>query len=141
CRHGRLVREGGGAHVESQAYLTRWICSALNAPPRSQFALAFQTCVDILRFRKGPEDMPASSTLLWAAIIGAVLVRIVGQATLPAPETTGNPVVVMAVELGLLLLGLKLALRVAGHDARFMQTATAMLGCQLVMSPALLLAR
>ena len=84
--------------------------------------------------------MPASGALLRAVIVGAVLMRIAAHA-IPAPDSTGNPAVLIALELGILLLGLKLALRAAGHEARFTQTATSILGCQLVMAPALLASR
>lgn len=84
--------------------------------------------------------MPASAALLRAALIGAVLLRIAAHA-IPSPESTGNPAVLIALELGILLLGLKVALRAAGHEERFTQTATSILGVQLVMAPALLASR
>jgi hypothetical protein len=104
------------------------------------FAQALETCIGILRFRKGPEDMPASNVLLLAAIGGGVLLRLL-MLLIPSPEPTGNPVVLIALELGICLAGVKLALRSAGHPDRFTQTATAILGCQLVMGPALLAGR
>lgn len=112
----------------------------MNVPSRSAYALAFETCIDILRLRKGPEDMPASAALLRAVIVGAVLMRVAAHAMVGA-ESSGNPAVLIALELGLLLLGVKLALRAAGHQERFTQTATSILGCQLVMAPALLASR
>ncbi len=116
----------------------------MNDSPRSPFTTAVATAVDILRFRKGPEDMPASTALLWAAVVGGIVVRLIGQATISraaeAPDV-GNPLVLMAIELGVPLLCLGFALRAAGHPARFTQTATALLMCQLVMAPALLATR
>lgn len=104
------------------------------------FAQGFETCIGILRFRNGPEDMPASNVLLLAAIAGGVLLRLM-MLLVPSPEPTGNPAVLIALELGISLAAVKLALRSAGHADRFMQTATSILGCQLVMAPALLAGR
>jgi hypothetical protein len=104
------------------------------------FAQALETCIGIVRFRKGPEDMPASRGLLFAAIAGGVLLRL-AMLLIPAPEATGNPAVLIALELGISLACVMLALRAAGHPGRFTQTATSLLGCQLVMAPALLAAR
>jgi hypothetical protein len=117
----------------------------LNVPSRLPFVIGLATAVDILRFRKGPEDMPASTALLWAAVLGGVVVRLVGQASTMgqsvATPAVGNPLVLMAIELGVPLLCLGFGLRMAGHPARFVQTATALLMCQLVMAPALLASR
>lgn len=94
----------------------------------------------ILRLRKGPEDMPAAPALLWLMLLGGVLLRAAAHA-MPAPESTGNPAVLMALELGITLGGVMFALRAAGYPERFTQTATSILACQLVMAPALLAAR
>lgn len=104
------------------------------------FAQALDTCIGILRFRKGPEDMPASRGLLLAVIIGAVLLRL-SMLLVPAPDATGNPLVLIAIDLGISLSCVMLALRSAGHPERFTQTVTSILGCQLVMAPAVIAAR
>lgn len=89
--------------------------------------------------------MPAATSLLWAAIVGGVVVRLVGQASTmgqsASTPSVGNPLVLMAIELGVPLLCLGFGLRMAGHPARFTQTATALLMCQLVMAPAVLASR
>ena len=111
----------------------------MNAPSRSAYAQALEPCIGILRFRKGPEDIPASNALLLAAIGGAVLLRAL-LSLLPWPEPMGNPAVLIALELAICLAGIHFALRSAGHAGRFTQTVTAIFGCQVVMAPALLAA-
>lgn len=107
--------------------------------PSSPYAQVFDTLIGILRFRKGPEDMPASGNLLVAMIIGGVALRAI--ALVMTPDPGGNPAVLIGLEIGVMLLGLKLALRLARHPERFTQTATAWLGAQLVAGPAVLLTR
>jgi len=112
----------------------------LNVPSRPLFIQALDTAVGILRLRKGPEDMPAAPALLWLMLLGGVLLRAAAHA-MPAPESTGNPAVLMALELGITLGGVMFALRAAGYPERFTQTATSILAVQLVMAPALLATR
>jgi hypothetical protein len=112
----------------------------LNSPSRSLFATGLETCVGIVRFRKGPEDLPASIALLAAALAGAVLLRI-ALLSIPTPETTINAVVVMVLDLGMTLLCVFAALRAAGHAARFLQTITAIFGAQVVLAPLLFASR
>ncbi len=83
--------------------------------------------------------MPASTSLLWLVLFGAVLLRAAAH-SIAALESTGNPAVLIALELGITLLCLRIALRAAGHPARFTQTATAYFAVQVVMAPALLAA-
>jgi hypothetical protein len=94
-----------------------------------------------MRFRKGPEDVPASTTLLIAAIAGVVVLNLLLMLALPTPEAAGNPVFRLALELAMLLLSVHLVLRLAGHAERFVQTVTAIFGCQLVLAPALAFSR
>ncbi|HUG72122.1 MAG TPA: hypothetical protein VMK82_01745 [Steroidobacteraceae bacterium] len=112
----------------------------MNSPSRSILAAGFETCVGIVRFRKGPEDLPASTSLLAAALAGAVLLRI-ALLSIPTAETRINPVVVMLLDFGITLLCVFVALRAAGHSARFLQTITAIFGAQVVLAPALFASR
>lgn len=112
----------------------------MNAPARPLIAQAFETCVGIVRFRKGPEDVPASTALLVAAVAGGVLMRIL-LLSLPTPEPPTSPVALIALDIGISLLCLNFALRLASYPERFTQTATAIFGCQVVMAPALLASR
>jgi hypothetical protein len=112
----------------------------LNSPSRSILAAGFETCVGIVRFRKGPEDLPASTSLLAAALAGAVLLRI-ALLSIPTAETGINPAVVMLLDFGITLLCVFVALRAAGHSARLLQTITAVFGAQVVLAPALFASR
>lgn len=113
----------------------------MNEPSRSLIAQAIDTSIGILRLRKGPEDMPASGSLLLAAIVGAVLMRALLYA-MPVPEGPQlNPAVLILLDIGLSIICWMIALRLAGHPARFQQTATSIFACQVVMTPALVLGR
>lgn len=83
--------------------------------------------------------MPAVTSLLVGAIVGAVLLRVAAHAMVQEP--TGNPAVLIALELGILMAGIHLALRAARHPERYAQTITSLLGCQIVAAPALLSTR
>jgi hypothetical protein len=109
----------------------------LNAPSRSTLAAGIDACIGIVRFRKGPEDVPASTGLLLLALAGGVLVRGGSLALLPASERT-MPVVMVAVSMGLTLCFIWIVVQVAGRPERFIQTATALFGAQVVLMPALL---
>jgi hypothetical protein len=120
--------------------LIRRVRSVLNAPFRSVFVAGFEAFVGILRMRKGPEDVPASVPLLTATLVGGVLLRLFLLLAIPA-ETYGSPMVIMALEFGISLLSMALMLHAAGHQERFLQTITAVFGCQLVMAPGLFAGR
>jgi hypothetical protein len=104
------------------------------------FVAGLDAFIGILRMRKGPEDVPASVALLAATLAGGVLLRVLLLVAIPA-ETHGNPLVTMALEIGISLLSMVLMLRAAGHSPRFLQTTTAVFGCQLVLAPALFAGR
>jgi hypothetical protein len=112
----------------------------LNSPAPSTFVAGLQTCVGIIRFRKGPEDLPASIGLLAAALTGMVLSQFALLA-LPTEESHINPLVVMLLDLALWLSGVFVALRAAGHSARYVQTMTAIFGTQVVLAPVLFVIR
>lgn len=109
----------------------------MNAPSRSLLAAAFEACVGIVRSRKGPEDVPASAALLVTVLAGTVLLGLASLA-IPVPESRGNGIVLIALDIGLWLAGVRLILQVAKRPERFLQTVTAIFGCQLVLAPLLL---
>lgn len=109
----------------------------MNSPSRPLIAEALETAVDILRLRKGPEDMPASTTLLWIFLVAGVLLQLSGMA-LPVEQEWGSMPVLIALDLVVTLIGVRFALNMAGHPARFTQTMTALFACQAVILPALL---
>lgn len=94
--------------------------------------------LDIARFRRGPEDLPASLSLLGFAIVGTGLSRLLMASLLPM-GVAANPLVFVAITLAGSALFLALLLRAAGKQERYLQTATASFGFQMVMAPLLLL--
>jgi hypothetical protein len=94
----------------------------------------FGTFLDIARLRRGPEDLPVSARLLLTTVVVYVLVDALMLAVLPVPA---NPAALVAIDVAVTLLWYGMVLRLAGKPERFLQTATAVMGFQLVMAPAL----
>jgi hypothetical protein len=92
---------------------------------------------DIVRFRKGPEDLPVSQALLAYCVIASIAVRMLAVRILPMPYQ-GNPLAILLLDAGVTLLFVSLVLALARRPERFLQTATAVFGYQLVMLPLLL---
>lgn len=109
----------------------------MNAPFRSILAAGIDAWIGIVRFRKGPEDVPASTGLLLLALAGGVVLRGATLALLPASERT-MPVMMVGLSMGLSLCFIWVIVRVARVPERFVQTATALFGAQVVLMPALL---
>lgn len=93
--------------------------------------------VDIARFRKGPEDVPASRAVLGWCVIAGVALRALASRTMPMPFK-GNVLAILAVDAGTSLLFLALVLAVVRRPERFVQTGSAVFGFQLVMLPVLI---
>lgn len=109
----------------------------MNAPFRSAFAEGLRVCVDILRLRRGPEDMPSGVGVLVGMVACQLLLSVMLLAR-PPGELHGNPVVLMCIEIIFTLAGLKLVLQMARHPERFLQTAASVFGCRLLMAPLLI---
>ena len=97
---------------------------------------AFRTYVDIVLFRKGPEDLPVSQPLLFITIILNVIVGLTLGSAIPLPEY--NRIAVTAFETVFVLAWYWALLRVAGRPERFLQTSTAVFGYQTILLPAYL---
>jgi hypothetical protein len=102
---------------------------------RALFDLFFDICL----LRRGPQDIPASSTLLWLCVL-AYLVS--GYAALLAGVGAAYPLhslLLALADLGLLVAMSYIVLRTLGHSARLAQTLTALTGCgtllQLIALP------
>jgi hypothetical protein len=88
-----------------------------------QFLKAF---LDIVLWRRGPQDLPGSRLLLGVAVAAYVAVSIVQLALLEEPPATWFVFVVLDP---LLLAGWTYGLlRLFGREARFLQTAAAIFG-------------
>ena len=90
--------------------------------------------VDIVLWRRGPQDLPASRLLF--AIVATVYVAVsLLQMVLFAPATpSGAWFMIVALDPALLVGGTYLLLRLFGHPERFLQTATAILGTGALLS-------
>ncbi|MBX5462366.1 MAG: hypothetical protein IRZ28_14905 [Steroidobacteraceae bacterium] len=87
--------------------------------------------------RKGPQDVPASSLLLGLTVIGYFLVNFILSLVLPPIESWQLQLV---VEVAFMLGWYAVLLRAFGKPERFLQTATAMFGYQIVLAPLWILA-
>ncbi|MBS1214980.1 MAG: uncharacterized protein H6R26_3597 [Proteobacteria bacterium] len=87
--------------------------------------------VDICLFRRGPQDVPASQVLFGLA---GLAYFIVGIALLGLEGLWSDAILQVLVE-SLILLGFVWTnLKFIGFQARFLQTATAMLACDALIS-------
>jgi hypothetical protein len=82
--------------------------------------------LDIVLWRRGPQDLPASRLLFWLTMAAYVAVSAMQLALLEEPDATW---LVFLVLDPLLLTGcVWLMLKLYGHPERFEQTAAAVLG-------------
>jgi hypothetical protein len=82
--------------------------------------------LDIVLWRRGPQDLPASALLFVLVTAAYVAVSVVQLMMLH--EAGGVWFVFVVLDPALLLGGTWLLLRLFGHPERFLQTATAVLG-------------
>jgi hypothetical protein len=106
----------------------------LSERPPGTLVGTLQLFADITRFRKGPEDVPASTALLGYCILIGVGIRALAVFALSVPSG-GNPLVMPVIDTVATLLYFALVLNLARHPERFLQTVTAIFGYQLVMLP------
>jgi hypothetical protein len=93
--------------------------------------------LDIVLWRRGPQDLPASPVLLSLAGAAYVAVSLLQLATLDEPM--GAWLVFVVVDPVLLLAGVYGLLRLFGKRERFLQTASAVLGTGAVLGLCLFL--
>jgi hypothetical protein len=93
--------------------------------------------VDIVLWRRGPQDLPASPVLLALAAAAYVAVSIVQLALLDEPAAAW--VVFVVLDPILLTAGTWLLLRLFRRQERFLQTAAAVLGTGAVLGLVLFL--
>ncbi len=87
--------------------------------------------IDIVLWRRGPQDLPASSLLLAVSVAAYVAVSVVQLALLG--ETTATWLFFVVVDPLLLAAWVWLVLRLFGHAERFVQTASAIFGTGAVL--------
>jgi hypothetical protein len=93
--------------------------------------------LDIVLWRRGPQDLPASRMLLWLTAAAYVAVSILQLALLDEPA--GAWIVFVVLDPLLLTAGTYLLLKLFGKAERFLQTATAVLGTGVVLGLCLFL--
>ncbi len=87
--------------------------------------------VDIVLWRRGPQDLPASSLLLATAVAAYVAVSVVQLALLG--ETAATWLFFVVADPLLLAAWVWLVLKLFGHAERFVQTAAAVFGTGAVL--------
>jgi hypothetical protein len=99
-----------------------------------QFLKAF---ADIVLWRRGPQDLPASRLLLWLTAAAYVAVSILQLVLTDEPAAAW--LIFVLLDPLLLTSGVYLLLKLFGKADRFLQTATAVLGTSVVLGLALFL--
>lgn len=100
---------------------------------------ALRTFLDIVLFRRGPEDLPVSQSLLLVTIAANVLLGLAFDAALPRPEF--NRVPLALAEVAFVVAWYWALLQIARRPERFLQTATAVFGVSIVILPVYTLAQ
>lgn len=93
--------------------------------------------LDIVLWRRGPQDLPASRLLLWLTAAAYVAVSIAQLMLLD--EAPAVWIVYVIIDPALLAGCVYVLLKLFGKDARFLQTTTAVLGTGVVLGLALFL--
>lgn len=97
----------------------------------SAIKVLFLAFFDICRFKKRPQDIPASKNLLMLCILiyGLLSIFIAGLY-----QETEQAILGSFIELGLLLLFSWAMLKTSGKAVRWLQTVTAMIGTNLIIN-------
>ncbi len=119
---GRLVDQSCIAHRTGDLRVE----SPFLRPPRQPVLQFLKVFLDIVLWRRGPQDLPASVLLL--VLVTALYVAVSVVQLLMLHEVGGVWFVFVLLDPVLLLGGTWLLLRLFGHPERFLQTATAVLG-------------
>jgi hypothetical protein len=82
--------------------------------------------------RKGPQDLPASHVLLGLTVVGYWLIRYVFSLLMPPADHWRLH---LLIEVVFTLVWYAVLLRAVGKPERFMQTATAIFGSLLLLTP------
>lgn len=88
-------------------------------------------CLDIVLWRRGPQDLPASTLLLAMAVAVYLAVSAVQLALLG--ESAATWLFFIVVDPLLLAAWLWMVVRLFGHGERFLQTAAAVFGTSAVL--------
>lgn len=97
--------------------------------------LLLRALLHLCLFRLGPQDMPAAQSVLLRTV---ALDLTVGYVTLRTVTDSAGALLILVAGTGLALGFLALALYLRDRRARFVQTATALFGADLILSIAAL---
>jgi hypothetical protein len=106
-------------------------------PPRRIVLQFLKVFVDIVLWRRGPQDLPVSALLLGLSVAAYVAVSVLQLALLDEPAAAW--VVFVVLDPLMLAAGLWALLRFFGKTDRFVQAATAVFGTGAVLGFALFL--
>jgi hypothetical protein len=105
----------------------------LSDQPPKTLTRTLQVLVDIVRLRRGPEDLPFDRSLLVGTVIVFALLNLgIGQL---APDRKLPTLPLVLIVIAVTLASLHFMLQLAKRSERFVQTATAMFGSQVVLMP------
>jgi hypothetical protein len=106
----------------------------LTSKPKNALSTLARLYFDIAIWRRGPADVPAVPVLLWLTVAAYVLVTALLSVALRLRPGWPRE---LAVDVAYMLAWVWLLLRAAGRRERFVQTACAVFGYQLVLAPLL----
>lgn len=95
--------------------------------------LPLKTFLDILLLRRGPEDLPASTSALWTTLVAFLALNIALHAAFRVNDE--NWIVQIFVSVGLSLAWFRILLALFRKPERYVQTMMAVLGVGLVLAP------
>jgi|SRR5882724_2830976 len=85
----------------------------------------------ITLLRRGPQDVPASPSALVVSVLGYFLINCAVNLALPGGAWLAD----LTIDIGFTLLWYIVLMRVVKRRERFLQTATAVFGYQMIISP------
>lgn len=87
--------------------------------------------LEIILWRRGPQDLPASRFLVWVTLAAYLMVSVAQLALLNEPAATW--LFFLVVDPLLLMSMVWLVLKLYGRSARYNQTISAVLGCSALL--------
>jgi hypothetical protein len=95
-----------------------------------------QVFIDIARMRRGPEDLPFDHSLLVVTVLAYGLLNLGIGLLLPHPVP---PLPLVLIDIAVTLAALHWILQLANKRERFVQSAAAVFGFQIVLAPLVLI--
>jgi hypothetical protein len=105
---------------------------ALTSKPGNALGALARLYFDIAIWRRSPADVPAVSVLLWMTVAAYAAVTALLSAALQLRASWPRE---LAVDVAYMLAWVWLLLRATGRRERFVQTASAVFGYQLILAP------